>query len=142
MNVPDGEESYEFAELFIQLPKDWKYQDLQSPRWNWPILWLRKVARLPHKAETWLGGPTTIIAEEEPPTPIAPGLPFTSMLLMAEHDFETDQGSTIQLYRLTPLFTDERALEIRDGLPALMNAFDRNSTPFIVDLNRKSVAKK
>lgn len=41
MNVPDGESLYAFAELFIQLPKDWKYQDLQNPQWNWPILWLR-----------------------------------------------------------------------------------------------------
>ena len=142
MMVPDGEEIYAFAELFIQLPKDWKYQELQNPQWNWPILWLRRIARLPHDGETWLGGPTTIIAEDEPPTPINPGLPFTSMLLMAEHHFKTDQGAILQLYRVTPLHTDERALEIRSGIPALMNAFDRNSTPFIVDLKRKSVASK
>ena len=142
MMVPDGEETYSFAELFIQLPPDWKYQDLQNPQWNWPILWLRRIARLPHDGETWLGGPTTIIAEDEPPTAIAPGLPFTSMLLMAEHHFKTEQGAILQLYRVTPLHTDERALEIRSGLPALMNAFDRNSTPFIVDLKRRSVASK
>lgn len=140
MNVPDGESLYAFAELFIQLPKDWKYQDLQNPQWNWPILWLRRIARLPHDGETWLGGPVTIIAEDEAPMPIAPGVPFTSMLVLAEHHFQTDQGATLQLYRLTPLHTDERELEIRSGLPALMNAFDRNSTPFIVDVKRRSVA--
>ena len=140
MSVPEGQDEFALAELFIQLPKGWKYKDLQNPKWNWPILWLRKIARLPHDHETWLGGPATIIAEDEVGTPIAPGLPFTSMFLLAEHSFKANDGRTVQLYRLAPLYPEERELEINSGLPALMNAFDKHSIPFIVNVNRVNVA--
>ena len=81
MKTPKRSESYQFAELFIQLPADWMYQDLTDSRWNWPILWLRKIAKYPHQNRTWLGGDVTIFAENDPPTPLADGLPFTSFLL-------------------------------------------------------------
>ena len=142
LDVTAENKEYEYAELFIQLPKDWKYKDLKNPRWNWPIVWLRKIADIAQESEGGLGGGVTIIADDDPPTPIAPGLPFTSMLLMAEHEVSSIENSKVHLYRLTPLHTDERDLEIRQGLPALMNAFDKRSMPSIVDINRKSVVGK
>ena len=142
LDVTAENKEYEYAELFIQLPKDWKYKDLKNPRWNWPIVWLRKIADMAQESEGGLGGGVTIIADDDPPSPIAPGLPFTSMLLMAEHELSSIENSNVHLYRLTPLHTDERDLEFRQGLPALMNAFDKKSMPFIVDINRKSVVRK
>ncbi len=62
------------------------------------------------------------------------------MLLMAEVSTETTKGEKLRFYRLVPLYTEERNLEIRSGLAPLMNAFDKESTPFIVDLERKNVA--
>ncbi|MFO0998828.1 MAG: suppressor of fused domain protein [Planctomycetaceae bacterium] len=142
MKTPRRSESYQFAELFIQLPKGWKYTDLNDPYWNWPITWLRKIARHPHENRTWLGGEVTIIADADPPRPFANGIPFTSMLLMAEFSTMTSKGEHLRFYRLIPLFTEERDLEIKQGLAPLMNAFDRESTPFIVDVHRKNVAVK
>ncbi len=136
MKTPKRSESYQFAELFIQLPADWKYQDLTDSRWNWPILWLRKIARYPHQNRTWLGGGVTIFAETDPPTPLADGLPFSSFLLRPEFSTDTSKGERLRFYRLFPLFTEERQLGIQSGLPELMNAFDRLSTPFVVDLSR------
>jgi len=140
MKTPKRNESYQLAELFIQLPKDWKYTDLNDPYWSWPITWLRKIARHPHENRTWLGGEVTIIADSDPPQPFANGIPFTSMLLMAEFSTMTSKGEHLRFYRLVPLFTEERDLEIRQGLAPLMNAFDKESTPFIVDVHRKNVA--
>ena len=54
----------------------------------------------------------------------------------------TSKGEHLRFYRLVPLFTEERDLEIRQGLAPLMNAFDKESTPFIVDVRRKNVAVK
>lgn len=142
MKTPKRSESYQLAELFIQLPKDWKYTDLNDPYWSWPITWLRKIARHPHENRTWLGGEVTIIADSDPAQPFANGIPFTSMLLMAEFSTMTSKGEHLRFYRLVPLFTEERDLEIRQGLAPLMNAFDRESTPFIVDVHRKNVAVK
>jgi len=143
MNVPaDGDGDFRYAELFIQLPGDWPLtkEALSDPNHGWPIHWLRSTAKFPHQHETWLGGPVTIIAREEPPQPLAPNVQFTSMLLLAERHIETQDGRKIQLYRLTPLYTEERNLEIAEGIDALMRAFDRCSTPFIIDLNRPNVA--
>ena len=38
------------------------------------------------------------------------------------------------------LIGEGRNLEIRSGLAPLMNAFDKESIPFIVDVKRKNVA--
>jgi Suppressor of fused protein (SUFU) len=40
---------------------------------------------------------------------------------------------------MTPLYTEERQLEIDRGIPALLNAFDAQDIPMIVDMNRKNV---
>ena len=46
----------------------------------------------------------------------------------------------IHLYRLFPIYTEERDLEVVDGLPALMEAFDRSGASLIVDLKRQNAA--
>ena len=142
MTVPDGGEEYALAELFIQLPATWPMTKvaLADPRHGWPFHWLRSVAAYPHQNGTWLGGPATVIANGDPPEPLGPGVRFTCLFLMAERTVDLPDGRTVQLYRLTPLFTDERNLELKEGLPALIQAFDKANLPFVVDPNRKSVA--
>lgn len=139
MQTPPGEEAWQFAELFMELPGDWPVQNIDDPTWNWPVVWLRQVAQYPHDNGTWLGGPVTIFAPSDPPQPLAPNVRFTSLLLLAEHSFVRPDGQTVHLYRVTPLYTEERELEIQQGLPALFQAFDRQNMPFVVDVNRKSV---
>ena len=139
MQTPPGEEAWQFAELFMELPGDWPVQSIDDPLWNWPVVWLRQVAQYPHDNGTWLGGPVTIFAPSDPPQPLAPNVRFTSLLLLAEHSFERPDGQAVNFYRVTPLYTEERELEIQQGLPALFQAFDQNNMPFVVDVNRKSV---
>jgi hypothetical protein len=43
-------------------------------------------------------------------------------------------------YRMAPLHTAERDLEGREGIAALLRAFDKHSVSFVVDLKRPSVA--
>lgn len=140
MNVPAGEHTYQYAELFIQLPGDWKYKEIGSPEWGWPVHWLQKLAQYPFQSQTWLGGPVSVIDNDPPYQPLAPNVRFTSLLLLAERDCTDTDGRLIQLYRLTPLYPEERALERREGIAALLQAFDREDVPFIVDPNRKNVA--
>jgi predicted nucleic acid-binding protein len=61
--------------------------------------------------------------------------------MIAEKSFQRTDGETVQLYRVVPIYTDERELEIREGALALIRAFDRHDVPFIVDLDRPSVAR-
>ena len=144
MKVPKDGKEFRFAELFIQLPAFWPLDKAhleQHPNSFWPFEWLRKIAAYPHANKTWLGGPATIIANDDPPEPLAPKLKFTSLLALAEKQFTRTNGDLIRLYRLLPLYTEERDLEIREGIGALMNALDDNSIPFVVDLKRKNVGK-
>jgi hypothetical protein len=140
MNVPPELSAFALAELFIQLPADWKY-DSPEAQWHWPVEWLRRIAQYPHDNNTILGGPVTIIANDDPPKPLGPNTKFTSLLLVAEKSFDRKDRETVQLYRVLPIYTEERELELRDGAPALMRALDRNNVPFIVDLNRPSVIR-
>ena len=139
MTVPDGAEEYSRAELYIQLPADWKYRDYEDPNWGWPQHWLRSMAQYPQQHNTWLGGPVTLVANEDPPQPLAPNTKFTTLLLLADQSLVTDDAKKIWLYRMTPLYTEERQLEIDHGIPALLNAFDAHDIPMIVDMNRKNV---
>lgn len=146
MKVPKGgDKEYQFSELFIQLPKNWDYENLEDSESVWPIDWLLWLAKFPHKFRTWLGGPVAIIAKEDPPAPIAPSLNFTSMLAIAEKKVVCSKKKIlqarkiIQLYRLFPLYSEERDLEIQQGIPALMVAFDRANISFIFDRNRRNV---
>jgi hypothetical protein len=139
MATPRGQEEFAFAELFIQLPGDWPYGSDCPPDKAWVIHWLRRIAQYPHDNNTWLGGPLTVIDNEDPPQPLGPGVRFTSWMLLAEKSFKRTDGKEVQLYRLTPLYRDERDLERQQGAPALLRAFDRSSVPFIVDMNRESV---
>jgi hypothetical protein len=62
------------------------------------------------------------------------------MLLFAEQSFTRQDGQTVHLYRLVPLYPEERLMEARDGVAALFRAFDRRGVPFVVDLQRPNVA--
>ena len=139
MKAPDeeGAADFRYAELFLQLPADWKYREYEDPRYAWPIHWMRTIARYPVAADAWLGGPATIFAAGEP---LGPELKFDSWLLMAERKFAAHDGRTVQLYRLTPLYPEERELEDREGIGALLRAFDKHGTPFVIDPNRRNVA--
>lgn len=138
MPVPLELKDYVYAELFVELPKDW---DLTAPATRWPVEWMLNIARHPVTNNTHLGGPFTIVANGEPPEKLAPGVPFTGMMLFAEKSFVRPQdGATVQFYRLVPIFTEERHFELEHGAAALFLEFDRQSVPFVVDINRKCIA--
>jgi uncharacterized protein len=139
MTVPDGEEDFAYAELFIELPGDWDYRNTKAKKWNWPMRWLRQIAQYPSANDTWLNQPITIIANGNPAKPIIPGTIFTCLLLVPEKSFERSDGNTLQLYRMLPITTAERDLERAKGAKALMRALDKAQVPFIVDITRESV---
>ena len=140
MNVPAGSEEYRFAELYIDLPGDWKIKEVKDMQWAWPLYWLRKMAQYPHNAETWLGGPVALIANEEPPRPLYKGCRFTTLLLFADSSFVRSDGMKVHLYRMIPLTTPEREYEQKRGLKAFMQALDKHDVPTVIDMNRKPFA--
>ena len=141
MKVSAGKEEWQYAELFMQLPGDWKIDQLEDPQWNWPVTWLQTIARYPHKNSTWLGGAFTIIANQEPPQPLAPNTSMSCLMLLANKSFQRKDGKQVWLYQITPIYREERDMERKLGVPALMRAFDRQSVPFIYQPDRPNVGK-
>ena len=140
MNVPAGAEDYRFAEIYIDLPGDWKIREVKEMSWAWPLHWLRKMAQYPDNGDTWLGAPITLIADEDPPKPLYKGCPFSALFLFADSSFKRSDGKMVQLYRMIPLFASERDYELKHGLNKFMQAMDKHEVPRIIDMNRKPFA--
>jgi len=140
--VPAGQDEYRYTELFIRLPEDWPLAgDAFGKEENfWPIKWLKQIACYPHDNDTWLGGPFTIIANDEPPERLAPNTRLSCLMLLQERG---DEGTVrcrdrraIALYSILPLYTEERDLERSKGIEALFNRLEAHRVSFVVDPKR------
>jgi hypothetical protein len=146
LTVPRGGEEYQYAELLLYLPKDWPLteDDLEDPNAFWPIDWLRRIARYPHEERAWLGGPFAIIANEEPPQPLAPNTQLSCLLALAETEgfspLALPDGRRVVFYTLFPLYTEERDLERAKGIKELLLRFQSRRISQVVDVNRPNVA--
>lgn len=148
MAVPDGEEEYQYAELKINLPRDWplSLDALQDPLHRWPIEWLRKIAAYPHNQGGWLGGASAIIANEEPPQPFAPNTRLSCWLLLTDETaagrIPMPDGKVVTIYSLYPLYTEERDFELSHGIVPLLELLQSHNVPSWVDLDRQNVASQ
>ena len=147
MKVPKGREEYRHAELVIYLPGDWPLRDakkMADPKHSWPVEWLRKVARWPHEHKTWLGGECAIIANGEPPQPLAPNVKFTCIMVHVEPGEAgtavLPDGRRVKFYFLSPLYTQERDLEKEKGIQELLRRFHEIRDDATVDIHRPNVA--
>ena len=107
--------------------------------------WLKRIARYPHDNDTWLGGPHTIIANGEPPEPLAPNTKLSCLMLLANpSEFgrwtRPDDGAEVVFYDLFGLYTQERNLELREGLGELLDRFQSRFISNVLDPQRPNVA--
>ncbi len=147
MPTPTDMGQYRHAELLINLPADWKLpeKEFRNDEYHWPIEWLFKIAYFPHSHGTWLGGAFTIFADEEPPPPIAANTLLSSMMLVADKDdwgrVQCENDKEVFFYTLMPIYTEERDLELKEGITELIHRFHVYDIPDVVDVDRQNVAK-
>ena len=55
---------------------------------------------------------------------------------------EASSGDTITFYQLTPLYLEEMELKLEKGMEALEQRMDKANTSFVIDPNRRNVAKR
>jgi hypothetical protein len=146
MTVPEGGESFRFAELMLYLPREWPLTDkaLRDPNNSWPVQWLLKIARYPHENQTWLGGAASVIANGEPPRPLAPTTEMTCLLLLTEASergwLQLSDGRRVAFYSMYPIYTEERDLEKAQGVEDLVRRFLDRGISQVVDVRRPNVA--
>jgi hypothetical protein len=146
MNVPKGAEGFQFAELVICLPADWPVTEnaLENANNSWPIDWLRRIAHYPHDNHTWLSGPFAIIANGDPPKPLAPNTQLTGFLILHEPNefglLHLPDGRRIVFYTLHPVYTEEQDLERQKGIEALLVLFLEHQISKVVNAQRPNAA--
>jgi Suppressor of fused protein (SUFU) len=137
-----------YAELLVNLPADWPMgpEEFKQEDNYWPIYWLKRLARLPHEYETWLGEGHTI-PNGDPAEPFAANTAFTGWIvnrpLLFDEKFNVLECKSrfINFYTINPLYPEEMALKLRKGMSALNVLLDTNSISEVLDLHRKNVAR-
>ncbi len=138
MTVPEGQDHYRFAELMIHLPPNWPLnrEDFRVRDNVWPIEWLRTLAQFPHDNNTWLGGPSTIVGNGEPPEPLGPNTRQSCLLLLEDSQIALSDGRRVVLYCMTPLYSEEKALEEATSLKNLLERFNQKQVSNVVNPTR------
>ncbi|MBN1832052.1 MAG: suppressor of fused domain protein [Deltaproteobacteria bacterium] len=149
MNVPEGMAEYSRAELVIALPQSWPLggTSIRNEESIWPVRWLKRVGRLPQDQKTWIGKGHTI-SNGDPWEPIA-DTDFTGVLVSPPFGLPPEfshlqirQGVSILFYLLIPLYKEEMDLKLRKGSQVLEELLQKHDIAFVLDLQRKNVAKK
>lgn len=150
MSTPPGATVPQYTELMVTLPASWRVDQeaLKDDTWNWPVDLLKYLARLPHKHNSWLGWGHSI-ANGDPPQPYAPNTSLCGAILLPSatvpdgfHSLRIDETKEIAFLAVVPLYKDEIDLSLRSGTNKLLSQLGREKCSDIIDLSRKSVAKK
>jgi len=125
MNVPYEMRGHglDRAELFMTLPKNWK-MDREDEKEMWPLRWLKTLARLPIKDNTWLGfGHTIPNGKPFADTTELSGAILTGAVGFGEEAGECTlpDGDCVTFYRVIPLYDDEMKYKLEYGAEALLD---------------------
>jgi Suppressor of fused protein (SUFU). len=109
MDVPPGAEKLSRAELLITLPPNWNFESKET-KWTWPIHWLKTIARLPIRNNSWLSFAHTVESDR----PFAPNTDLSCFLLLfpmvseiGDHSCYLPNDEVIHFYQLLPIYKEE-----------------------------------
>lgn len=150
MNTPKGKEQYRYAELIVSLPRDWPLtqESFADERNYWPIRWLKELARLPHKYNTWLWASHTV-PNGDPPQPFADNTKlccaFILIPILVPKSFlslEVSPDTTIHFLSFIPIYKEEMNLKLQKGLDPLLSLLDEAKVNELLNINRPNTCKK
>lgn len=145
-------EDYGHAELVMCIPGDWPLEEaaMRDETYYWPIRLLKRLARLPHAVETWLGHGHSI-PNGDPAEPYAPNTKLCGAVLCATFWFgkeflwlTTPNGKKITFLSVIPVYDEEMSFKLNSNADDLFDRMERRLgvIPFVVDPRRKNAGKK
>ena len=153
MNAPVQAKGLELAELMLCLPSRWRlsaWDVVSAETWgkDWPVIWLRQLARFPHAYKTWLSWGHSV-PNGDPPEPFSPEARFCGWVLL-EPKLVSDQfkvltredGGKTLFHAAVPVFKEEMDLKIANGAERLEDLVAQHGITELVDPNRINVALK
>ena len=149
MNVPSDEHKpWQYAELMICLPKEWKLDEesLKNEDYYWPIRMMKFIARFPHEYRSWLsfghtipnGNPSSTYTDNVGFSGVLVDLPVT-IFNVNFPVLKIDEKTQIYIYALYPLYENEMDFKLENGTEALTKMFDIKGITELLDPNRKSL---
>lgn len=151
MTVPEGAEDFQFAELVLCLPAEWKLtrDDFADEANYWPIRLLKTLARLPHEYDTWLGPGHSIPNGGEQPEPYAKSTRFCCAMIVPAIRFgkdflrlETPDERAINFYSVWPLLADETEFKLKQGYDELLDRLLSRDVTDVIDVQRQSAVAR
>jgi hypothetical protein len=150
MTLPEHIEDAEqraFAELMLMLPASWQVGS-KDDRWFWPLQWLKRLARLPHEYNTWLG-PLHTIPNGDPPKPFSSETKLCCWMLLspvgveeADQRITLEDGRVVNIYCLLALHIEEVNLKLNKGPEALIEALDAAGVDEVLQIERRPAVRK
>ncbi len=153
MKVPEQVKGkgLEFAELMLCLPRTWRINcgDVltgETLEKDWPVIWLRRLARFPHEYNTWFfyghsmpnGDPAVPFSTE---TDLCGWVLLDPKLVPGQFSqLVRKDGSRIWFLAAVPVYKEEMALKISEGAERLADLFGESGVTELVDPKRINVA--
>lgn len=140
MDVPEELDEYKLkrAEMVIYLPADWDIYN-GDEAYYWPLRWLKILARLPIKHDTWLGWGHTVPNGGA----FADNTLLSGVMLINPEDVEEGaaicelpNGEEVNFYQVIPVYEEEMNYKIEHGAEGLLDKMADVSS--VVDLNRRN----
>ena len=124
MVVPDDELDRRHQELMIYLPASWPVEPNTGAAAEWPFWLLRTLGKFAYAEKTYFS-PGHSVALSNPPEPFAPGVFFTTVLLLAPPEAPTFDDLTIggtpcRFLSALPLTSAEAEYKLSHGSSALL----------------------
>lgn len=148
MASPESAAECRFAELMIRLPPEWRLSqaDFSDEIWYWPLRWLKILARLPHRYQTWLWEGHTV-PNGDPPEPLASNTKLCCVMLVPPFDLPDSFRSlkcgdkTIRLFSVVPLYLEEMSRKLRHGYESILARLEKHGVDQVVRIDRPSVCR-
>lgn len=130
------------TEIKLFLPREWPVSEetLNNPRWNWPIRWLRKIAREALDSGTWAGGWSAVFMNGDPPQSLVPDTQLCGWLCLLHHgaSYQMPDARWIDDRTMFPIYAEEKALIDKEGYEELVKRFHVKNFPQHIDPHRPS----
>jgi hypothetical protein len=152
MTVPDGAESFRFAELMLCLPAQWQVSEeaFRNDEHYWPVRSLKTIARLPHEYSTWIYADHTI-PNGDPAEPYTHQSKLAGMMVTIPTTVESPKEfftltfspeKEIHFFSLIPLFNEEMDYKLKHGADSLSAKLAKAGVNEIINIERKNLCKR
>ncbi len=140
------------AEVLVCLPPTWPLpEEGTSDSWPensyFPMRWLKSIARLPHRYQSWLGFGHTV-PNGDPPMPLSAETSLCGWMLMPPlllpDEFRRLQvgDDRVDFFGLIALHPDEMDRKLALGVASLYEGFDRDGVSELLDITRPSTIRR